>query len=97
MAAFDLLFRGGTVFDPEQCSFHQEDIAVRDGVIVRRDAGFSGEEAENILDASGCIVSPGLIDMHCHIYPVFPYVRRESLRTTNAGEDMVRCGVRRAR
>lgn len=93
MAAFDLLFRGGTVFDPEQCSFHQEDIAVRDGVIVRRDAGFSGEEAENILDASGCIVSPGLIDMHCHIYPVFPYVRRDSLRTTNAEEHMVRCGV----
>lgn len=93
MAAFDLLFRGGTVFDPEQCSFRQEDIAVRDGVIVRRDAGFSGEEAENILDASGCIVSPGLIDMHCHIYPVFPYVRKDSLRTTNAEEHMVRCGV----
>lgn len=93
MAAFDLLIRSGTVFDPEQCSFHQEDIAVRDGAIVRRDAGFSGEEAENILDASGCIVSPGLIDMHCHIYPVFPYVRRDSLRTTNAEEHMVRCGV----
>lgn len=93
MAAFDLLIRGGTVFDPEQCSFHQEDIAVRDGAIVRRDAGFSGEEAENILDASGCIVSPGLIDMHCHIYPVFPYVRKDSLRTTNAEEHMVRCGV----
>ena len=93
MAAFDLLFRGGTVFDPEQCSFRQEDIAVKDGAIVRRDAGFSGKEAENILDASGCIVSPGLIDMHCHIYPVFPYVRRDSLRTTNAEEHMVRCGV----
>lgn len=93
MAAFDLLIHGGTVFDPEQCSFRQEDIAVKDGVIVRRDAGFSGEEAENILDASGCIVSPGLIDMHCHIYPVFPYVRRDSLRTTNAEEHMVRCGV----
>lgn len=93
MAAFDLLIHGGTVFDPEQCSFHQEDIAVRDGAIVRCDAGFSGEEAENILDASGCIVSPGLIDMHCHIYPVFPYVRRDSLRTTNAEEHMVRCGV----
>lgn len=93
MAAFDLLIRGGTVFDPEQCSFRQEDIAVRDGVIVRRDAGFSGEEAKNVLDASGCIVSPGLIDMHCHIYPVFPYVRRDSLRTTNAEEHMVRCGV----
>lgn len=93
MAAFDLLIRGGTVFDPEQCSFRQEDIAVRDGAIVRRDAGFSGKEAENILDASGCIVSPGLIDMHCHIYPVFPYVRRDSLRTTNAEEHMVRCGV----
>ena len=93
MAAFALLIRGGTVFDPEQCSFRQEDIAVRDGAIVRRDAGFSGKEAENILDASGCIVSPGLIDMHCHIYPVFPYVRRDSLRTTNAEEHMVRCGV----
>lgn len=93
MAAFDLLIHGGTVFDPEQCSFRQEDIAVKDGVIVRRDAGFSGKEAENILDASGCIVSPGLIDMHCHIYPVFPYVRRDSLRTTNAEEHMVRCGV----
>lgn len=75
MAAFDLLIRGGTVFDPEQCSFHQEDIAVRDGAIVRCDAGFSGEEAENILDASGCIVSPGLIDIS-----MAPLPRQSSVR-----------------
>lgn len=41
----------------------------------------------------GCVVSPGLIDMHCHIYPVFPYPREDSLRTISAEEHMTRCGV----
>ena len=36
---------------------------------------------------------PGLIDMHCHIYPVFPYPREDSLRTISAEEHMTRCGV----
>ena len=45
------------------------------------------------MDVTGLIVSPGLIDMHCHIYPVFPYPREDSLRTISAEEHMTRCGV----
>lgn len=93
MPACDLLIRGGTVYDPETRSFQREDIAIREGKIACRAATLSPEPGAAVLDASGCVVSPGLIDLHCHIYPVFPYVRKDSLRTTNAEEQMVRCGV----
>lgn len=45
------------------------------------------------MDVTGLIVSPGLIDMHCHVYPVFPYQMPDSLRTINAEEYMFRAGV----
>ena len=45
------------------------------------------------MDVTGLIVSPGLIDMHCHVYPVFHYQMPDSLRTINAEEYMFRAGV----
>ena len=50
-------------------------------------------DAETVMDVTGLIVSPGLIDMHCHVYPVFPYQMPDSLRTINAEEYMFRAGV----
>lgn len=55
--------------------------------------GLNAADAETVMDVTGLIVSPGLIDMHCHVYPVFPYQMPDSLRTINAEEYMFRAGV----
>ncbi len=40
------------------------DLAVYDGKIVKAEAG---QEAEKVVDVSGCLVVPGLIDIHTHL------------------------------
>jgi len=67
--AYDLLIRGGTVIDPRRNLSEVRDIGIRDGRIaaVERDLTRSGG-AERVLDAAGRIVTPGLVDMHVHIY-----------------------------
>jgi len=64
---FDLLIRGGKVVDPSQNLSAVRDLAIRDGVIADIGTDLSGPAAR-VLDASGKIVTPGLIDSHVHIY-----------------------------
>lgn len=92
MAEYDLVLKGGMVYDPCTGLIRQEDVAVKDGKIAAR-GQCSAADADMVMDMEECIVTPGLIDMHCHIYPMFPYPERDSLRTTNAEEHMFRCGV----
>ncbi|HVM95186.1 MAG TPA: amidohydrolase family protein, partial [Candidatus Acidoferrales bacterium] len=61
-----LLIRGGTVIDPANDLHARRDVVVRDGKVVEvREPG--GIDADTVLDASGCWVVPGLIDMHVHL------------------------------
>src|SRR5437762_7269587 len=59
----DLVIRGGTVFDGTGGPGRVADVAVADGVI--REIGVN-LRAERELDASGCAVTPGFIDIHTH-------------------------------
>ena len=63
-----LVIAGGTVVDPQEEREARLDLLVEDGTI--RDMGppgaFAAVEADRI-DASGCVVAPGLIDMHVHL------------------------------
>ena len=92
MAQFDILLQGGKVYDPRTGKIEEQDVAVKDGVIAARGKNLPADAA-TVMDVTECIVSPGLIDMHCHIFPMFPYPYHDSLRTTNAEEHMPRCGV----
>ena len=92
MAQFDILLQGGKVYDPRTGKIEEQDVAVKDGVIAARGKNLPADAA-TVMDVTDCIVSPGLIDMHCHIFPMFPYPYHDSLRTTNAEEHMPRCGV----
>ena len=65
---YDLLIRGGTVIDPSQDIHGLHDVAVQDGKIARVAPGISAEEASRVIDVGGKIVTPGLIDLHTHIY-----------------------------
>lgn len=92
MARYDILLKNGTVYDPRTGALARQDLAIQDGVIAWRGEA-ANMDATTVMDAQGCIVTPGLIDMHCHVFPMFPYPHHDSLRTTNAEEHMVRCGV----
>ena len=92
MARYDLLLQGGMIYDPCAGVLETGDIAVKDGVIAARGKALAAD-AETVMDVYDCIISPGLIDMHCHVFPRFPYPHGDSLRTTNAEEHMFRCGV----
>jgi dihydroorotase len=60
-----LLIRGGRVVDPAQGIDRIDDVLVRDGRIAVIGGGAAA--ADEVLDATGLVVSPGLIDMHVHL------------------------------
>jgi len=62
----DLLIKNGRVIDPHNGVDEIRDIGVKHSRIV--DIAEAGQvEASRELDASGCLVTPGLIDFHGHI------------------------------
>ena len=66
---FDLLVRNANVLDPSQNLNGKRDIGIRYGVIEAIDASIAPDRAQRVLDASGKLVTPGLIDLHAHTYP----------------------------
>ena len=65
---YDLLIRGGTVIDPSQSIHALNDVAVEAGKIARVAPGIPVEEAARVIDVPGKLVTPGLIDLHTHVY-----------------------------
>src|SRR5882724_5878255 len=65
---YDLLVRGGRVVDPSQNLFDDRDVAITGGRIADVGAGIPESEARQVLNAKGKIVTPGLIDVHVHVY-----------------------------
>src|SRR5882757_9840623 len=66
---FDLLIKGGEVLDPSQNLRGRRDIGIRWGVIEAVEPDIPAERAAKTIDASGKLVTPGLIDLHSHVYP----------------------------
>src|SRR3954447_461027 len=66
---FDLVVKGGDVLDPSQNLRAKRDIGIRFGVIEALEADIPAERAQRVLDASGKLVTPGLVDLHTHVYP----------------------------
>jgi len=67
-AKYDLLVTGGRVVDPSQGLSAVRDVAIAAGKIARVGEGLPRSEARQILDAAGRIVTPGLVDVHVHVY-----------------------------
>src|SRR5213595_1272361 len=66
---FDLVIKGGDVLDPSQSLRGKRDIGIRFGLIEAIEAEIPAARALRVLDAGGKLVTPGLIDLHCHVYP----------------------------
>ena len=72
-AQTDLLFRNGRVIDPAREVDRRADLLVRDGRIDRIDRRIEPPPGAQVIDASGKLVVPGLIDIHVHLRdPGFP-------------------------
>lgn len=65
---YDLLVRGGRVVDPAQKLSAELDVAIAGTKIARVAANLPEKDARQVLDARGMIVTPGLIDVHVHVY-----------------------------
>ncbi len=65
---YDLLIRGGRVIDPSQKLSAQRDIAIAGRKIAAIRPSIPESDARQVLDARGKIVTPGLIDIHVHVY-----------------------------
>ena len=65
---YDLLLKGGRAIDPSRGIDKGLDVAVKDGKIARMEQDIPRSQAREVLDVSGKIVAPGLVDVHTHIY-----------------------------
>src|SRR4051794_40221655 len=66
---FDLLIKNCDVLDPSQSLRGKRDIGIRYGLIEALEADISADRAQRVLDAGGKLVTPGLIDLHAHVFP----------------------------
>lgn len=65
---YDLLLHGGHVFDPKNQIDGERDVAVRNGLIAAVAQHIDPKKAVKTIDVSGFYVTPGLIDIHVHVY-----------------------------
>ena len=65
---YDLLIKGGRVVDPAQNIDDKLDIAISGDKIAAVAKDIPISEGRQVVDASGKLVTPGLIDLHCHVF-----------------------------
>lgn len=65
---YDLLLKGGHVIDGKNSISAVRDVAIRGGRIAAVAADIPASSAYKVVDVSGLYVTPGLIDMHVHIF-----------------------------
>src|SRR5262245_44941060 len=67
-AMYDLVLKGGRVLDPSSGLDGVQDVAVHAGTIARIAPGIPASEASRGIAVGGKIVTPGLIDLHAHVF-----------------------------
>ena len=65
---FDLVIKGGEVLDPSQGLRGKRDIGMRYGRIEALEADIPAARANRVMNATGRLVVPGLIDLHAHVF-----------------------------
>ncbi len=65
---YDLLLKGGHVIDPKNRIHAVRDLAIRDGRIAAVEENLPASAARRVVDVSGLYVTPGLVDIHVHVF-----------------------------
>ena len=63
---YDLLLKGGEVIDPIQGIHGRRDVGIKDNKIIAVEKNISQSQAHKVIPVNGRLVTPGLIDIHCH-------------------------------
>ncbi|MFO7826360.1 MAG: amidohydrolase/deacetylase family metallohydrolase [Cyclobacterium sp.] len=65
---YDLLIKGGRLIDPKNNIDGVMDIAISDGKVARVASSINAADAKKTVSAEGLLVTPGLIDIHGHVF-----------------------------
>lgn len=65
---FDLLIKDGHLIDPKNQLDDKMDVAIAEGKVAKVAKSISPSEAKKVINASGLFVTPGLIDLHTHVF-----------------------------
>jgi len=65
---YDLVIKNGTVIDPSQKTCEKKDIAVAGGKIAAVENYISDGNSHDVIEAEGLLVTPGLVDLHVHVW-----------------------------
>ena len=66
---YDLIIKGGTLIDPAEGIHAEKDIGFADNLVAEIGDDLPEREASSVLDARGRLVTPGMIDLHVHVFP----------------------------
>lgn len=79
------LVKGGKVYNQSSNSFAEADVLIENQIVTRIVKKIDADStAEQVIDARGMYVTPGLIDMHCHIFN-HPLFRTSRLKADRIG------------
>ena len=78
-----ILIKGGRIIDPSQAADQVADLLVQDGLVRQMAQHITPPDKAQVINASGLVVTPGFIDLHCHLRePGFEY--KETIATGTA-------------
>lgn len=89
---FDLVLQGGHVIDPANGISETADVGICGETITRVGQGLPLEQAKQVLDVSGMYVTPGLLDIHTHVYKFRP-IEQSYVENIHADAHMFASGV----
>ncbi|MBM3768877.1 MAG: amidohydrolase/deacetylase family metallohydrolase, partial [Acidobacteria bacterium] len=65
---YDVVLKNGSVIDPKNNVNAVRDVAIKDGKIAAVAASIDGAQAKKVIDVKGLYVTPGLVDLHVHVF-----------------------------